>query len=272
VHYEVKSNLKPGEIAALRAAGVAHVQPGIESLVSPVLKIMDKGVSGFRNVRTLRDCESAGLTVTWNWLYGFPAEDFEDYRPVLAQLPALAHLQPPSGTARIVLERFSPYFENPALGFPLRRTAEPYRHVYGLSEEDLHDMVYLFDTEPRGLAGHEAKELEESVRQWEDRYPASSLCRIDTGDAIVLRDRRVGWSARDYVVEHPALRDAYAELEHGRSPAALLRNVREHGHDLTVDQIGDWLAELRERGLVFEERGMLVALATTGLPVKVGAS
>jgi len=59
------------------------------------------------------------------------------------------HLQPPSSTARIELDRFSPYFENPALGFPERTPAEPYRYVYDLSERQLQDMVYLFDTPRR---------------------------------------------------------------------------------------------------------------------------
>ncbi|HLH59078.1 MAG TPA: RiPP maturation radical SAM C-methyltransferase, partial [Streptosporangiaceae bacterium] len=67
IHYEVKSNLRPSDIALLRESGVMHVQPGIESLVTPALRLMDKGVTGIRNLRTLRDCESAGLTVTWNW-------------------------------------------------------------------------------------------------------------------------------------------------------------------------------------------------------------
>ncbi|WP_091461536.1 hypothetical protein [Micromonospora inyonensis] len=104
LHYEVKSNLKPAEIDIFRAARVSHVQPGIESLVSPALKIMDKGVAGTRNVRTLRDCEAAGLTVTWNWLYGFfPEERAEDYEPVLRQIPALMHVQHPAGASRILL-------------------------------------------------------------------------------------------------------------------------------------------------------------------------
>jgi ribosomal peptide maturation radical SAM protein 1 len=175
VHCELKSNLKPAEIDTLRRARVAHVQPGIESLVSPVLKLMDKGVSGLHNVRTLRDCESAGLTVSWNWLYGFPGEDLADYHDVVRQLPALSHLQPPSSSARILLERFSPYFRDPALGFPLRTSAAMYEHVYRLPETEKADLVYLFDTQQRGLSEAEAAELNGFVAAWQDLYTDSCL-------------------------------------------------------------------------------------------------
>jgi ribosomal peptide maturation radical SAM protein 1 len=269
VHYEVKSNLKPEEIELFRAAGVAHVQPGIESLVSPVLKIMDKGVTAVRNLRTLRDCESAGLTTTWNWLYGFPGESYADYVDVLRQVPALVHLQPPSSVSRIMLERFSPYFNNPALGFPERATARPYRHVYALDEAEMHDMVYLFDTPPQGLSDVDAKGIRDLVRQWTARYGDSTLVRADRDGAIVLVDRRVGWPEADHRITEPWARAAYLELEHGRSVSALRRNLAEAGFTVGDEELRQWLAGLAERGLVFTERGQWLSLATTSIPIKV---
>lgn len=270
VHYEVKSNLKPAEIDALRRAGVAHVQPGIESLSSPVLRMMDKGVSGMRNVRTLRDCESACLTVSWNWLYGFPEETAADYAEVTAQIPALSHLQPPSAVGRILMERFSPYFENGALGFPQRSTAELYRHVYRLSEQDMDDMVYLFTTPPRGLTDADAAPLHAAVDAWIGRYTDSFLYRLDVDGAIVLQDRRANWPHEDIVIEDPDLVAAYAELEHGRGLAAVRDRVAANGIDIAPDRLRDWVDGLLARGLVFRERGIVLALATTAAPVKVG--
>jgi ribosomal peptide maturation radical SAM protein 1 len=99
-HYEIKANVKIDDIATLRAARVWGIQPGIESLIDDVLRRMDsrmdKGVRSVHNVRMIRDGCSAGLSVTWNWLYGFPGERQADYEAVIAQLPALAHLQPPT--------------------------------------------------------------------------------------------------------------------------------------------------------------------------------
>jgi len=220
-------------------------------------------------VRTLRDCESAGLTVSWNWLYGFPGETLEQYAPVMSQIPALSHLQPPAGAARIFLERFSPYFENEALGFTPRTTASAYRHVYALAEADLADMVYLFDTVPRGLTEQEAADLHRLVAAWSRGYTDSTLeCLPDEG-GLVLRDRRVGWPASDHRIEDPALRAAYRELGAGRSVHGLLGHLAEDGVQLSEDRLTGWLGQLREQGLVFTENGQWISLATTTVPIKV---
>ena len=270
IHYEVKSNLRQADIATLRDAGVCHIQPGIESLVAPVLKIMDKGVSPVQNVRTLRDSESAGLTVSWNWLYGFPGERADDYAPVLRQLPRLAHLQPPSGAARIVLERFSPYFRDPALGFAERTASRAYRHVYELAEEELRDMVYLFDAPPQGLAEPGLSQLTALLAEWKAGYPDSALVRADEPGVIVIRDQRAGWAAAEHRIDDPAWCAAYAELEHGRSVPALLRRLEQDGFRVREADLTKWLAGLDSAGLVFSDRGQWLTLATTSVPVKVG--
>jgi ribosomal peptide maturation radical SAM protein 1 len=270
VHYELKSNLKPAEIDVLRRAGVAHVQPGIESLSSPVLKLMDKGVSGLHNVRTLRDCESAGLTVSWNWLYGLPEETAADYADVVRQMPALSHLQPPSAAGRILLERFSPYFRNPALGFPERISADLYEHVYRLPEKEKADLVYLFDTPNRGLTEAEAAELNALVHAWHDLYADSYLQRLDEDGAIVLQDRRVNWPHEDILIHDPDLMAAYCELEHGRTLPALVRRLADEGRHPNPESLRDWVTMLLDRGLLFTERGGYLALAVTAAPVKVG--
>ena len=270
MHYEVKSNLRPAEIAALRAAGVVHVQPGIESLVTPVLKLMDKGVSAVQNVRTLRDGESAGLTLSWNWLYGFPGETPAMYADVLCQAPALVHLQQPSAATRIVLERFSPHFDNPALGFSRRRASRIYQHVYDLDQATLDDLVYLFDSEPAGLTPDEAGPLRDLVDRWRSGYVDSHLTCTDTGEVIVLHDGRVGWRPGEHRIEDPRLRLAYLELEHGRSLEGLRRRLSERGVDLPPDALSSWLAELVALGFVFTESGRWITLATRSLPVKLG--
>jgi ribosomal peptide maturation radical SAM protein 1 len=268
IHYEVKSNLTSEQIARCKSAGIAHVQPGIESLVSPVLKIMDKGVSAIRNVRTLRDCESASLTVSWNWLYGFPGERLADYLPVVKQLPALRHLQPPTGAARILLERFSPYFENPALGFIERAPAYQYRYLYNLPPEAVFDMVYLFDTLSLGLSEDEVVSLRKSIHEWIDAYRESALETFNDNGDIIIIDRRVGWPATEHRITERVFIEAYHELENGRSVNALLRILRDR-HKLSGGMLRDWLGRLAEHGLIFQEGEHYLALATQRVPVKI---
>ncbi|MER5297765.1 RiPP maturation radical SAM C-methyltransferase, partial [Streptomyces pharetrae] len=152
MHIEIKSNMRRGQLQTLADAGLIFVQPGIESLNSRVLTLMDKGVTGGQNVRMLRDAATVGLSVAWNYLHGFPGEDAEDYDDVVDQLPALEHLNPPVGpSSRIAIERFSPYFDNPGLGFSELRPAEPYRLTYDLPDEEMFDLAYVFDVPPRGI-------------------------------------------------------------------------------------------------------------------------
>jgi ribosomal peptide maturation radical SAM protein 1 len=269
IHYEIKSNVTLADVAALRDARVAHVQPGIESLSDRVLKIMDKGVDGIRNVRTLRDCESAHLTTAWNWLFGFPGETADDYWPLIRQMPALVHLQPPGTVSPILLERFSPYFDRPEMGFARRRPCKFYDHVYDLSADELADVAYLFDTDYLGIDGEVREALERAIGEWDKRYHDSTLVRVLDGGVLHIEDRRSGWPERDHHITDPVLAAAYLELEHGRSPAALLRRLADNGMTMSAERLDGWLAELSEAGLVFTEGARYLALATTSVPVRI---
>jgi ribosomal peptide maturation radical SAM protein 1 len=269
IHYEVKANLSPAQVEALRDARVAHVQPGIESLSTPVLKIMDKGVDAIRNIRTLRDCESAHLDTTWNLLFGFPGEKDEDYLPLMRQMPALVHLQPPSDLTPIQLERFSPNFDRPELGFPRRWPADMYHHVYDLPEAELADLVYLFDTDVAGIEGEIVDVLEAAVEDWKKRHHDSGLVRVVTDDRVWIQDRRSGWPERDHHITDPALVAAYRELEHGRSVPALATRLADLGFATTVSDLRAWLGELHDAGLVFAEGDRYIALATNSVPVRI---
>ncbi len=118
IFYEVKSNLKQAQLRTMAQAGITSIQPGIESLSSHVLALMRKGVTMLQNVRLLKWAYYYGMRVGWNILTGFPGEVPDDYDRQLLILPLLRHLPPPSGSGRIWLERFSPYFFDDA--FPTR--------------------------------------------------------------------------------------------------------------------------------------------------------
>ncbi|NUR24612.1 MAG: RiPP maturation radical SAM protein 1, partial [Catenulispora sp.] len=163
LHFEIKANLRRDQFEVLRQSGVAQVQPGIENLSTRVLRIMDKGVTGCQNVRSMRDAQSAGVSVSWNYLYGFPGESEEDYATILDQMPALHHLDPPVGHSRIVIERFSPYFDQPELGFDLLRPATQYRHVYQLPEGELMDLAYCFMAPYHGIDDTVAGRLGDAI-------------------------------------------------------------------------------------------------------------
>ncbi|WP_030338837.1 RiPP maturation radical SAM C-methyltransferase [Streptomyces sp. NRRL S-1022] len=268
LHYEVKSNLTPDQLRLLGESGTVHIQPGIESLGSRVLDLMAKGVTGARNVRTLRECENHALTCSWNLLYGFPGERADDYTPVIDQLPALVHLQPPSGAHRIQLERFSPHFTDPELGFGKRRPAAMYQHVYDLPEDELADMVYLFDTEPAGIGGPVEHRLREAVAAWRAGHAHSRLLFEEDGSRLLVHDRRhgrphathrfTGWQAA-----------ALRRLEDGRTVPALHRLLTADGHTMPVAALETWVDEVFGLGLLFRDGTTFVSLPTWGEPVRL---
>ena len=93
--YEVKSNLRFDQLVKLHQGGVRQIQPGIESLSNQVLRLMDKGVTGFQNIQLLRWCEEIGIECSWNLLAGFPGESPQEYARMAELVPQLAHLNPP---------------------------------------------------------------------------------------------------------------------------------------------------------------------------------
>ena len=110
--FETKANMGPRMLQDLADSGVIYIQPGIESIHSGVLELMNKGVSATENLCLLRNARQIGLRVTWNMLYGFPNERSEWYQEILETVPKMVHLEPPSGVGALRIDRFSPYFRH----------------------------------------------------------------------------------------------------------------------------------------------------------------
>ena len=270
IQYEIKSNLKSEQAALLRQAHVISVQPGIESLSSGVLRLMDKGVRAPHNVRTLRDLESEQVTAAWNWLYGFPGEDPDEYADALRQVPRIIHLAPPTSSSRILLERFSPYFDRPELGFTRRSPAEAYGYCYDLPARELTELVYLFDAAEMGIDEDVVARVQAAIDAWTAGYRDSSLDRRVDEAGVHVRDRRVGWPARDFGITDPLLVSAYNHLEHGRSIPRLLTLLASERPGFDRALVTNWIEEIDEAGLVWREGDHCVTLATWTVPVKVG--
>ncbi|MEQ4724360.1 RiPP maturation radical SAM C-methyltransferase [Nonomuraea sp. B19D2] len=262
IHCEVKANLTLDQVRALRRAGVVNIQPGIESLSTRTLKLMDKGVTGVQNVRLLRDCQQEGVTVDWNWLCGFPGEDEDEYDAIIGQLPALVHLQPPSGVSRVALERFSPYFERPELGFENAGPARVFQFVYDLPQSELEQLVYLFDSPRQGVGEETESRLQDAIALWRRRFGRGTLSFSKSDGQLTVHDRRAGWPVRDHLLEPGGRAEAYLALGRGRTPKSLETFLRDtHGITPGYGRIATWLDEFTAHGLVFAEAGRYIALA-----------
>lgn len=260
--YEAKANLNRAQLKVLALGGVTRLQPGLESLSSSVLRLMDKGVRAAQNVNLLRWARYYGIDVAWNILMGFPGETAHDYAEQAAAIPHLVHLQPPGGADRIWLERFSPLFHSPLS----RRTPErSYRYVYP-DGVDLDRVAYFFEYEVDGaLPGSTYDDLRRAVGEWSEAWK---------GDPPVLRF----WSSPGFLqiyegryqgregmyTFHGTLADIYLACSDRPATAAAVRDRLRL--DIPVSAIEEAFAGFQQRGLMFLDDSLALALALPAIP------
>ncbi|MFF2193935.1 RiPP maturation radical SAM C-methyltransferase [Streptomyces sp. NPDC058157] len=263
---EVKSNLGFHHLEALARAGFTQLQPGVESLSTPVLRIMRKGVTGWQNVRFLRDCTTCRIFPSWNVLVGFPGEDDRVYAALVETLPALHHLTAPDGVHRIQLTRFSPYFDDPRLGLRNLGPSDELTRAYeGVADalDDLGDLVYVFDAEPAGISADMYATLSEAVGVWMANSSTSRLVALPAPqDSLVLVDDRHGWPSRELVLPPGLETEAYRALAKGRTLPALARRLDALGTAVPHGRLEALVEEWTALGLTFREGPTYLALAT----------
>jgi ribosomal peptide maturation radical SAM protein 1 len=263
--YETKANLTKDQLRAFSAAGVNAIQPGIESLSTPILRLMRKGVTGLQNLRLLKWCAELGIKPSWNLLYGFPGEPPEEYERMRELVPSLVHLEPP-GFMPIELERFSPYFDRPTeFGIEILGPLPHYRYLYSIAPEALSNLAY--DFEYRYSDGRDpetyTRDLAEAVERWHelrDRAVGSLSYRRGPG-FLLVQDRRPGLEAADYRFDGIEAKILLA-CDAGTTAAEICRQLAAAG-DNSVDalEIEGYLQELVDAKLMYREAKTFLSLA-----------
>ncbi|WP_155543074.1 RiPP maturation radical SAM C-methyltransferase [Amycolatopsis camponoti] len=267
IFYEVKANLTRAQLKLLARAGVTQLQPGLESLSSAVLRLMDKGVRAAQNVNLLRWARYYGIGVGWNILWGFPGEPADEYAAQAAAVPHLVHLQPPAGANRLWLERFSPLFTQPGR-FP-QRAREPessYRHVYP-STVDIDRVAYFFDYAPEDELPPEVyTPLKDAVAAWtaawEAKQPPVLVYRCAPG-FLQIYDGRHPETHGTYTFRD-TLADVYlACVDRPRTAAAVHREL---GLTVPVSAVEKVFRGFGDRGLMFLDGTLALSLALPATP------
>ena len=264
--YEVKSNLSREQMRLLSEAGVHRIQPGIESLSDHVLKLMRKGTTALRNIQMMKWGQEYNVSVEWNILYGFPGETVEDYRQTLKLLRAIRFLRPPCATGPIRLDRFSPYFNNPAdYGLINVRPMPIYQYLYPFGEESLGQIAYYFnfdyapEIDPRGLAD----EVIAYIKQWQAAPERGTLCSVSRPDGrLTLLDTRSDACLPELTLEG-AERAIYEYCDELRSAQGVIRYLRESFADVpfTDQQVVDFLDSLVANKLMVTDGANYLSLA-----------
>ncbi len=247
--FETKANLKREQVELLARAGVRWIQPGIESLDDRILTLLAKGNSTLMNLQLLKWCCELGIDVSWNMLSGIPGDSDSWYANMADWLPAISHLQPPTGVSRVRYDRFSPYHMRPNdFGLSLE-PSRTYPYVYPLSREALMRLAYSFEDSGRPRHMHRAfsdepgqQRLQYVVVEWNQMWRNSRpvLAVYDEGDRLRFFDTRRCAIQRSWIVEGLEA-DIYRLCDSARSHAALKsqlgREVSNEDLELAIDNL-----------------------------------
>lgn len=262
--FETKSNLKKAHIKALADAGVRWIQPGVESLSSPVLALMRKGCTAAQNILLLKWCRQYRVRVSWSIITEFPGEDDAWYDAMAAIMPSLFHLQP-GITIALRYDRYSPYFMAPENYGLTLRPAELYRYAYPLNEDDLFNQVYFFENHTS--APNEAVDrpglfaVRGAVAQWGEAWGTEppTLTMEETAEGLQIEDTREG-GARTVLTG--LAREVLLACDEGPAEVALLSSFDRLGHEAA--EISEVIDRLLEQRLMVRVDRRLIGLVLRG--------
>jgi ribosomal peptide maturation radical SAM protein 1 len=259
--YEVKSNLHYSQLVALRAGGLRAIQPGIESFSDQALQLMDKGITGLRNIQLLRWCRELGISVSWNILVGFPGEDLAEIDWMTRLLAKLTHLDRPSACSKIRLDRFSPLFvQAEERGLRRVRPNHAYYYIFPFEKKSLAQLAYFFeyDYEDGRKPDEYTLELGAAVQRWWAEQARDEPAVLDAwvrGDHVDVADSRAAAVQTRHRLE--GLDAAVLMVcDSVQSFVSIRRDLRE-AHP---DAIAESLRRLLELRLLEESRGHYVSL------------
>lgn len=261
IFYETKANLSYDQLKSLQKAGITWIQPGIESLSTPILKLMRKGVNALQNVRLLKWASELGIGVSWNILYGLPNENPEEYNKMAELVPAIQHLQPPVFSCnKIRLDRFSPLFElhhSGNVGIKNVKPYETYNSIYPFDNESLNNLAYYFEfdyIDERKPAIY-SKPLQEAVNEWKNNFGNISFTCCNQDSTLYLFDSRDHNGTQKSLLRN-AKRDVYLRCANGIRKNELI-------HDMCVDkdEIEIIISEFVENKWIVVIDGKLLSLA-----------
>ena len=191
IFFETKSNLTRAQVESLAAARIKLIQPGIESLSTPVLTLMRKGVTAYQNLRLLKWAVEYGIGIFWTLLYGFPGETEDAYREMAAMLPALTHLMPPQGGYKVRVDCFSPlHFDSEALGVGPTRPVDAYGMIHRVPSEMLQRLAYHFEPVEDGRSFAYMQPVADALRDWQAQVGKASFVSVTRGQELHLLDWR----------------------------------------------------------------------------------
>ena len=194
--YETNPKLSYDQIRQMKESGITRIFPGIESLSTRLLILMNKGTTALTNIRLLRDCRELNVIVSWLFLVGIPHDRKDDYEKQLKIMPLIQHFSPPRMTP-IRIQRSSPYFrEAESHEITEIKPIKAYEHAFPKSV-DITRLAYYFVARYPSYSRQHAEILVPLKRQldrWEERWrqenPPKLSMLIPEGGHRIVEDTR----------------------------------------------------------------------------------
>lgn len=193
--YQVKTDLSLFDLMQLKQANINAVLPGIETFSTPLLRLMNKGVSACQNLLFLRHARSVGIYCDWLLLWRFPGDTAAMYAEVLRLLPLIRHLQPPRRMSPMFLARFSTYFEEQQR-YDLRHV-RPWDAFYQAfpQEAQIEKLAYWFQADYPSEVCEDSqiiRAIQAEVEHWKRAWPTVKLVLLPYAEAYIIVDNRYG--------------------------------------------------------------------------------
>lgn len=265
--YEMRAQVGPAELLALRDAGLEQVQFGIEGLAAGYLKRIGKGTTPIQNLQAMRAAQELGLVSTSNLLTGFPGATAAEVAETVDVIDRFAIAYAPA-----FVSRFQLGIESAAYRVPERFGVTGIRSRARFGEAlppDVFARLPLFFLDFDGPPDPvDWSPVEAAVARWQARhaelarehatvwpYGVKPLHYHDGGTFLEIVDRRHGYEVTTLEDEW---RDVYLACAEVASRPRLHARFAEVLDPEGVDEI---LEHLTGQDLLFREGERFLALA-----------
>ena len=270
--YELRADMSKEQMRAMFEAGIVTVQAGIESLSTPMLKLMKKGTTALRQIQFIRWAREIGLSIFYNILAGFPDEEPQWYRDMAALVPRLGHLQPPTDNVTLVeMHRFAPLHEQrEAFGIDEHTLRSDYRRNFPGGMIDELKAGYFFDFVSSRLPQERdyLQPLAHAVEPWIASFRAGRLPRYDFSIGpgfLKVTDERVSFPRFIYLTD--LHRDVVLLCDSVQSASKLAIDLaRKYGSSILDGTLTRALAELVADGILMQEQQWFLTLPISRRP------
>lgn len=268
--YEVRANLKKHHFESMSKGNIKVIQPGIESLSTPVLKLMRKGTTAFQNITLLKNCLQYNIYPIWNLIMGFPGEDDSIYEKYCHDIPLFMHLPPAAGFARVRFDRYSLYHSEAEKYNLDLQPNDYYTMIYPFTNDVLTNLAYYFDdknTEASYVQVVTAyfEKVEKVFKVWwntwhDNKDKIHPKLFLQTNGKSVICDTRSG-ALQKYPVDPVHLQ----LLDHLNTPMRMEKIKLQMSHVKDYSIVTE-MEYLKEKGLIFEENGRYMNLVLPSEP------